>query len=1335
MTKKSLPSQSNLHNEDFPCIAVVGMSARFPGAPNTQRFWENVEKGVDSIRFFSEEELRSQGISAEDLQDPNYIPARGVIEDYKGMDAPFFQISAREAELLDPQQRMFLESAWASLEDAGYDPSRFDGKIGVFAGSSENGYFKRNILTQPNLHEILSGFQEMILSDKDSLATRTSYKLGLTGPSLNVQSACSTSLVAVQLACLSLLNYQCDMALAGGASLKVPTISGERFQEGNIFSPDGRCRAFDANAAGAVGGDGVGVVVLRRLEDALEDGDCIRAVIRSSAINNDGNQKVGYTAPGLAGQEDVIASALEWAEVPAESITYIEAHGTATPMGDPIEVAALTKVFREQTNAVGFCALGTVKTNIGHLNAASGVAGLIKAVLACENRTIPPSLHFESPNPHLQLESSPFFVNTEALPWQPNGMPRRVGVSSFGVGGTNVHVVVEEAPPHSTAEQEHHETPLVLGLSAQTSSASQRMAHDLKSHLEHNPELALVDVVSTWQQGRREWHHRRAIIANNTQELSQRLATHDVWHLTGQALPDRQRPLVFLFPAQGGQRVDMGRKLYDNEPIFRNAVDACFSIIQETLGYNPKEIVYPTPDQREQALAQFDDHFYAGPALFSVSYGLAQYWLDQGVQPAAVLGHSTGEYVAATIAGILSLEDALRLFLRRASLFQTLPAGGGLRVSLPSEDVLSLLHEKTYLALENGPSSCIVTGTLEAIDALEKDLQQREVPNKRIRLHEPAHSPLLESIVESFQDETRNVKLHPPTLPYVSGVTGTWLQDEEATDPSYWVRHMLQPVRFKDAFATLQEEEEYSFLEVGPYRSVEPIARYNVPDLPTLFSVPDPNNPEESNLSTEEWKLRALAQLWCMGGMSQDLLPAAEGRRIPLPTYPFERREYWLDPPNTSQPSRNRTQTALAEDHTQSAALHQARHPRPEMAEDYVAPRNKDEAILVELCEEMVGISPIGIHDPFPSLGADSLITLRITQELEKREGVKIPPTAWFGGMTIAHLANFMDITDNTSTGSSTRNGHSNGSHSSDVAELVPLQPHGDRPPLFLVHPAAGVIFPYIPLAHHLPSNQPVFALQASGLDGRGKMDRSCQTMASRYIQAIQSIQPQGPYHIAGYSFGSYVCYEMARQLQQQGESVAFLGLIDEAAPLVGYRPSPIDVMRILYGHSGFNFLGHFHDYASLTQQTSNGSSLFSMKGILQQAQKWSPRQWKERWGGMLQSTTLKQLLPEEAHFMDLEHSSMTPMFQLFLLHTWLLYRYNPPPYEGNAVLFKSEITKQTWYRNKYPDEDLGWQKLIHGHFRMQQCIGDHMGMIREPHVTSLANALTEELERTYHDR
>jgi acyl transferase domain-containing protein/acyl carrier protein len=873
-------------------IAIIGLAGRFPGAKNITEFWQNLCDGVEAISQFSDEELITSGVDASLVKNPDYIKAGAVLEDIELFDAGFFGFNPKEAEITDPQHRLFLECAWETLENAGYDPQRCESRIGVYAGASFNNYLSFDI----NNDQIGSAysFQKLIGIDKDFLATRVSYKLNLTGPSLTVQTACSTSLVATALACQSLLNYQCDMALAGGVSIRVPQKTGYLHQEGGILSPDGHCRAFDAKARGTIIGNGVGVVLLKRLSDAIADGDHIYAVIKGSAINNDGSGKVGYTAPSVNGQAEAIAEAIALADVEPETITYIETHGTGTALGDPIEISALTNVFRAETEKTGFCAIGSVKTNIGHLDVAAGVTGLIKTALALQHKLIPPSLNFEQPNPEIDFANSPFYVNTKLTKWNTNSTPRRAGVSSLGIGGTNAHVILEEPPAVRKVNNQEREYQLLV-LSAKTDSALETATKNLAQHLKHHPDVNLADVAYTLQVGRAVFNHRRVVVCQSTQEGITALETIDPQQVLTHFQEPIQRSITFMFPGQGAQYVNMGRELYQTEPIFREQIDRCCLLLEPHLGLDLRSIIYPQESEK-QAAEQLKQTSLAQPALFVIEYALAQLWMSWGISPQAMIGHSIGEYVAATLAGVMSLEDALTVVAVRGRLMQQMSTGAMLSISASAAEVKTFLNEDLSLAAINAPSLCVVSGSDDAIEKIAQKLTSKGIEYRRLHTSHAFHSHMMELMLEPFIAELQKVKLNPPQIPFISNLTGTWISADQATSPNYWAQHLRQTVQFSSGLSVLLQETGRILLEVGPGRTLCTLVKQHTQQAAGQVVLPSLRHPQEDK-SDAALLLNILGRLWLAGvEVNWSGFYTHEQRyRLPLPTYPFERQRYWID--------------------------------------------------------------------------------------------------------------------------------------------------------------------------------------------------------------------------------------------------------------------------------------------------------------------------------------------------------------------------------------------------------------------------------------------------------
>ncbi|MFG1840242.1 SDR family NAD(P)-dependent oxidoreductase [Micromonospora sp. NPDC049175] len=872
-------------------IAIVGLAARLPGAADVHEFWRNLVDGVESTTELTREEQLARGATPTEVDDPGWVNRAPLVDGYDEFDATLFGMTAREAELTDPQHRLFLESCHTALEDAGYDPARYDGAIGVYAGTGGNTYLHRYVLRNQRVGGNPHGAVSIATGNSPNyVATNVSYRLDLRGPSLTVHTACSTSLVAFHLACESLRNGECDMALAGGVNIELPHV-GYLGMEG-FTSPDGRCRPFDAAANGTVWGSGVGVTLLKRLSDAIADGDHIRAVVRGNAINNDGAGKVGFTAPSVDGQVAAIAQAVDMADIDPRTISYVEAHGTGTAMGDPIEVAALSAVYSRDTDERGWCGIGSVKSNIGHLSQPSGIVSVIKTVLAMEHGLIPPTINYETPNPAVEFADTPFYVANILTKWDTDGGPRRAGVSSFGIGGTNAHVVLEEAPAAYRTDRRVRPAHL-LQVSAATPGALDAAVQRLAAHLDGAADAGpayLADVAHTLRAGRRPHPHRRAVVASDLPSAvtALRAPKRGAQPPTGRPAPK----VALLFSGQGSQYAGMGAQLHAEQPRFAAVVDECAELLLPDLGIDLRDLILGRDPTAGEKLAETR---YTQPALFTVEYALAALWQATGVRPAAMIGHSIGEYVAATVAGVLSLPDALRVVAARGRLMQSLPTGSMLAVSLDESAVADVLPEGLSVATVNGPGTCVVAGETAAVEAFAATLTAK---SKMLRTSHAFHSPMMEPILAEFTALMGTVSLRPPTAPFLSNVTGTWITAEQATDPAYWAAHLRQPVRFGDCVATLLAAGTWQLVECGPGRQLASLARMQVakaaPEQRPL--IPLGSLPAAGETTGDLAALLGTAgALWCAGlPVRFDVDPAA--RRVPLPSYPFERRRYWIDP-------------------------------------------------------------------------------------------------------------------------------------------------------------------------------------------------------------------------------------------------------------------------------------------------------------------------------------------------------------------------------------------------------------------------------------------------------
>jgi len=974
-------------------IAIIGMNGRFPGAKDMDEFWDNLYNGVESVKFFSREELLKMGIDKHLLDSPRFVAADAILDDMDKFDASFFDYSAREAEIMDPQHRLFLESAWEVLESAGYNSELYEGRIAVYAGANLSGYMVRNLYSNPELVENLGSFKIMIANSQDFLATRVSYKMNLTGPSVNVNTLCSSSIVALQLACQNLQNYGCDIALAGGVSFQISRNETFFYQEGGIGSADGHCRAFDSKANGTVSGSGLAVLVLKRLEDAIADGDHIHAIIRGIGVNNDGSEKNSFTAPNVDGQAECIAEAIEMSGVDPETITYIDAHGTGTDLGDPIEIAALTKAFRSYTKKKQFCAIGSVKTNIGHLVTAGGLASLVKTVLAMKHRVLPPSLNFEEANPKIDFLNSPFYVNTQLSKWETKGYPLRAGISSFGIGGTNTHVIIEE-PPEAKVSGESGKPWQLITFSAKTATALEKMTSDLAQHIRKNPDLNLADIAFTLKVGRRNFNHRRMLLCKDTEDLLTKLETLNTEQVFSRFQKPREQPVVFVFTGEESQYVNMGRELYETEAAFRSTVDRCAGILETLIGMDIRKVLYPDELKLEYAVSKIKGEVISRIAGFVVEYALAKLLIEWEIQPQSMIGKGVGEYVAACIGGVVSLEDALLL-----------------------------------------------------VSAHEEELQQK----------------------------LSNVTFNSVKIPFISCVTGTWIREHEASDRNYWV-NQRSGNQFEEGIREVQKDPDQIIMEIGPgsglhKMAVSSSATENT-ENPTVKQTILCMLPGRDDKQQEVYfLLYNLGQYWLAGNrVNWNKLYNYETRhRIPLPTYPFERQRYWIEPGKRNAEN-NKPKVMISgndeisdtitsskfEEGVITITLKQSignngsdsnenvkkqiesmlkfkddlkkfcesnehineiveisplglianqtdgkvgagateqlkKRPRPDLQSAYAPPRNEIEKIIVECWQNVLGFDRIGIYDDFFELGGHSLIAAAVASELGKALDVQIP--------------------------------------------------------------------------------------------------------------------------------------------------------------------------------------------------------------------------------------------------------------------------------------------------------------------------------------------------------
>ncbi|HVU95091.1 MAG TPA: amino acid adenylation domain-containing protein [Puia sp.] len=962
---------SNTDND----IAVIGLAGRFPGAADITELWTVLKEGRETTAFFSPDELHPS-IPPEEKNDPSYVCARGILDDAAAFDAAYFGISPRLAELMDPQQRIFLETAVAALENGGYGPGTYNGSIGVFAGSGNNSYYLNNVLQRKDLVDKAGSFHVMTYNEKDYVASRTSFVLNLTGPAVSVHSGCSTSLLAVAQAVQSLRDGQCDMALAGGVAVTAPIKSGHIYHEGAMLSKDGHCRPFDSQAQGTVFSDGAGAVLLKTKEAAIRDGDTIYAIIKGIGVNNDGGTKGSFTAPSAEGQADAIRKAIDDAAIAPTDISYIEAHGTATPLGDPIEIEGLTMAFGP-TPINQYCAIGSVKSNFGHLTAAAGIAGMIKTILSLRHKQIPPSINFEHPNPNIDFNNSPFFVNSHLRDWTPAGQ-RIAGVSSFGVGGTNVHLILEEWDQQPNPGSKSRPAQLIAW-SAQTAKSLDAYGHDLSHWLDANPSIDLADLAYTLDTTRAAAKHRGFIIAADTAELKEKLRStgYSPHHLL-----ETPTDLVFMFPGQGSQYTAMGAELYQHEPVFRETIDECAELLEPMLEADIRTILYPAnPSTGSDAI--INNTFYTQPALFAVELALAKLWISWGITPSAFIGHSIGEFVAAHLAGVFDLRDALLLVASRGRLMADLPTGDMIAVQATHETIIPLLPPDVAIAAVNSPGSCVVSGPAPHILELTRLLENREISVRPLYTSHAFHSPMMDPIIEPFGTIVHSIKLNIPRIPIASTVGSGWLSDTQATDPAYWINHIRATVKFSDGLRFLIDNGYRLMLEVGPRAVTTSFARRQLA-APPVLSIAS-LHPQEYG-SDYRSMLNALGQLW-LNGFQPDwkaFFANEERRKMAIPTYAFEPTRYWVDPisaPVATNPIQ--TPAASASPENQLTVTQTLTTPmRKQLLADKI--RNiLEDASGIDLTTATPGMS-------FIEMGMDSLLLTQVSLHLKKEFGLPI---------------------------------------------------------------------------------------------------------------------------------------------------------------------------------------------------------------------------------------------------------------------------------------------------------------------------------------------------------
>ncbi len=1110
-------------------IAIIGMAGRFPKAKNIREYWENLKNGRECFTQLSDEQIIASGVDPDLVKDPGYVKVSPILDDYDKFDAQFFGYTPREVSMMDPQQRLFLECCWEAFEDAGYNPHVYEEPVGVFGGCAINSYMVFSGVHKRFYTEFLPS---VVGNDNSFLANRVSYQLNLNGPAISVQTACSSSLVSVHLAVQSLLNGECTMALAGGVAVWVPHEAGHLNTEGSVFTKDGHCRAFDAKATGTIFGNGAGVVLLKRFDDAIRDSDNIYAVIKGSAINNDGAMKTDYTAPSVDGQARVVVEALANAGVSADEISYVETHGTGTFIGDPIEIRALSKAYQAFTNRKGYCGIGSVKPNIGHLDAGAGAAGLIKTVMALKHKMIPPSINFDEPNPAIDFKNSPFYVNTILKKWESeDGSPLLAGVTSLGMGGTNAHLILQEAPDIKKPIVED-QWPLLLTYSAKKESALDDYSAKLAEFLKVSPDTSLPNVAYTLQTGRKEFPYKRFLVAENREDAISKLEKLPA--VSVKTFNDHAdgREVVFLFPGQASQYVNMGRDLYRSNSVFRKCLDTCAEILKPIINVDIREVIFPASGDEEKATDQLKNTVYTQPAIFSIEYSLAMYWMDLGIKPVAVLGHSMGEFTAACIAGVFDLETGLKLIAMRGRIMQEIEPGSMLTVMLPPSEVEKYMNDRLSISVINTPSSCVLSGDTEAIKAIKITFDAIDVHNRILETSHAFHSHMMDPVLEKYHNFVSTMTFSPPSIPVISTVTADWTSPNELTNPDYWANNIRQPVRFAEAVEKLFDKPEWILLEVGPRNTLTTLARQHPEISPTQIVVQSMRHPKQSQ-DDNVFAMAALGRLWSCGYPVEWERVYKENPvyKISIPTYAFQRVRYWIDPEIMGSDLHSKTtnnEQAIDKVHQQGSE------------------KRNIKAELTAIWEEFLGIENIKQDDNFFDLGGNSLVALQLFDELKRKLGIRLPLSTLFEAPTIGQIT---ELIESELTEPEVREVEKVQLKKNHSSVLVKIQGEGKERPFYCIHGHFGNVLFFSELAKLLGKNRPFYGVQSVGLSGEEDPLTSIEAMADRIIKEMKEVQPHGPYAFGGYCYGTLVSMEIAKKLDEMGESYDPIVMIDPQPP------------------------------------------------------------------------------------------------------------------------------------------------------------------------------------------
>jgi phthiocerol/phenolphthiocerol synthesis type-I polyketide synthase E len=967
-------------------VAVIGMSGVFPGASDVKAFWQNLASGTESITTFEKQQLLDKGVDSDLLDNASYVKAASFIEDVEWFDADFFDMTPREAEITDPQHRVLLECAHEALENAGYVGENYDGAIAVYAGVGLNTYLLSNIMPNTQLLQSMGMHQLLLGNDKCYATSRIAYKLNLKGACISLDTACSSSLVSIITAYKSLIAYDCDMALAGGAKVNSQDV-GYLYEPGSINSPDGHCRSFDAEANGTVFGSGAGMVLLKRLEDAVEDKDNILGIIRGGAINNDGADKVGFTAPGVNGQRNVIEQALMFSEVPADSISYVEAHGTGTRLGDPVELSALSEAFEGAENQS--CYIGSSKSNIGHLESAAGVTGLIKVLSSLQHELLPPSLNFNNPNPNIDFANSPFKVVDKATAWPRTGTARRACVSSFGLGGTNAHLVVEESP---IREIDNSQTSELMVISTKCTTALNQAKQRINAAMQADDAPLLKDAAYTLAVGRKKYDQRSFAVASSSGQP-----------MTFAPAINAEQPVqnvAWVVPGQGNQHLGMSRHLYNRFEIFKTTVDDCCDILAGLGNSSLKGLLLA--DQPDEHLSeQLNNTVNAQPAIFVHAYAMAKQLQAWGLEPDLMLGHSIGEYVVACLAQALTLKDALRLVHTRGQLMSKVEPGSMAVVLSTLAEVNTIINNTTLdIAAINGPRSIVVSGENAQIDQLLQSAKDSGIDARKLVTSHAFHSHMMQPVLSEFKAVVSQLTFAPLQKSYVSSATGKLATDEQISNPDYWVNHLRQAVQFADAVKTLVSEGVDCVMDLGPSTSASMLVRDNVGVQKTVAIINCAANVKQQT-PADEVLLAAVGQLWCHG-LNIDWSLLYQGRdcyRAALPGYPLQKQRLWIDPVIVDPTSADHAQVQSVV----SAAIEQARNDESQDFEG--APRNDMEQMIAAIWQELLGLEQITVSDNFFTLGGQSLLATRVMSSIYEQTNIELDVSVIFDAPTIEGLS------------------------------------------------------------------------------------------------------------------------------------------------------------------------------------------------------------------------------------------------------------------------------------------------------------------------------------------